>query len=260
VNSFTAATPVLMADGSKEPISKVKVGEKVQATDPWTGGTAARAVTALIVHSGKHTLVDVGFGDGSTVTATDHHPFWDATTGVFTDAIHLHPGDKVREPSGRLLFVRTIHTHVEDVTAYNLTVEGFHTYYAGTTPILTHNCGNCGKYGQLKPAGPGNEINHIPADAATPISKYSGPSVRMEAADHRALYTTGGSLESKAWRQWQSELVDSGRIDEAIQMDINDITRRFRAKYEGAIGEMLDSLSSNEQYQALRLVPQMLHG
>jgi hypothetical protein len=90
----------------------------------------------------KHTLVDVGFADGSTLTATDHHPFWDATTGVFTDAIDLHPGDKVREPSGRLLFVRTIHAHVEDVTAYNLTVDGFHTYYAGTTPILTHNT-NC---------------------------------------------------------------------------------------------------------------------
>ncbi|MBI3687533.1 MAG: discoidin domain-containing protein, partial [Actinobacteria bacterium] len=142
-NSFTASTPVLLADGSREPIGRVRVGERVLATDPWTGRTAARTVERVIVHGGRHTMVDVAFGDGSTLTATDHHPFWDAGTGVFTDAVNLHPGDRVREPSGRLLFVRMIHAHVEDVTAYNLTVEGIHTFYAGTTPVLVHNetCG-----------------------------------------------------------------------------------------------------------------------
>src|SRR4051794_28436660 len=33
-NSFTATTPVLMADGDDEPIADVRVGDQVVATDP----------------------------------------------------------------------------------------------------------------------------------------------------------------------------------------------------------------------------------
>ena len=28
----------------------------------------------------------------------------------------------------------------QDLTAYNLTIEDIHTYYAGTQPTLVHNC------------------------------------------------------------------------------------------------------------------------
>lgn len=58
VNSFTAGTLVLLADGRQIPISKVKPGMKVVATDPATATTAARKVDAVIVHGGKHTMVD----------------------------------------------------------------------------------------------------------------------------------------------------------------------------------------------------------
>jgi RHS repeat-associated protein len=142
VNSFTAATLITMADGSKKPIKDVKVGERVLATDPETGETAARPVTKLIRHGGKHTMVDVGLADGSTISATDHHPFWDATTGEFTYAIDLRPGHQVRQVDGTLLAVAAIRVYDQDLTAYNLTVDGIHTYYAGTTPVLVHN--SCG--------------------------------------------------------------------------------------------------------------------
>lgn len=139
VNSFTGATPVLMANGTEEPIDKIKVGDKVLATDPQTGKTAARPVTNIIVHSGEHTMVDVTLADGSMLTATDHHPFWDATTGSFVYAIDLHVGDQVREDNGQLITITNVQTFEESVTAYNLTVDGIHTYYAGTTPVLVHN-------------------------------------------------------------------------------------------------------------------------
>jgi Pretoxin HINT domain len=142
VNSFTAATLITMADGSKKPIKDVKVGDRVLATDPETGETAARPVTRLIRHGGKHTMVDVGLADGSTISATDHHPFWDATTGEFTYAIDLRPGHQVRQVDSRLLEVAAIRVYDQDLTAYNLTVDGIHTYYAGTTPVLVHN--SCG--------------------------------------------------------------------------------------------------------------------
>ncbi|MDP9074422.1 MAG: Hint domain-containing protein [Actinomycetota bacterium] len=138
-NSFTAATPVLLASGTETAISKIKIGDKVLATDPQTNQTAARPVTGIIVHSGKHTMVDVILADGSKLTATDHHTFWDATTSSFTFAIDLRPGDRVKGAMGELLAVTSAKASDEFVTAYNLTVGGIHTYYAGTTPVLVHN-------------------------------------------------------------------------------------------------------------------------
>lgn len=140
-----------MADGTKKPIREVKVGDKVLATDPATGQTAARPVTKLIVHAGKHTMVDVHLADGTTITATDRHPFWDATTGQFTYAIDLHPGDQVRQTDGTPLTVQTTRIYDADLTAYNLTVDDIHTYYAGTTPVLVHN--SC--FGEAAEAGAG---------------------------------------------------------------------------------------------------------
>jgi Pretoxin HINT domain len=138
-NSFAADTPVLMADGKEEPIADVKVGDKVLATDPETGKTAARRVVALIRHSGKHTMVDLTLSDGSKITSTDGHPFWDATTKTFTDAIDLQVGDEVLSDNGRLLTIARENVYVETLTAYNLQIDGIHTYYAGTTPVLVHN-------------------------------------------------------------------------------------------------------------------------
>jgi len=66
-NSFTADTPVTMADGTEKPIADVKVGDKVLATDPETGRTEARPVTALIRHTGRHTMVDITLADGSVL-------------------------------------------------------------------------------------------------------------------------------------------------------------------------------------------------
>ncbi len=82
-NSFTGETKVLLANGKQKPISKVRVGDKVLATDPATGNTGARRVEKVIVHRGRHTLVELAFADGSALSATNHHPFWDASTGRF---------------------------------------------------------------------------------------------------------------------------------------------------------------------------------
>jgi hypothetical protein len=142
LNSFTADTPVLMADGKEGPIAEVKVGDKVLATDPETGRTEATPVTALIRHSGKHTMVDLTLDDGSKLTTTDHHPFWDASTGTFTDAISLHVGDRVLSDHSRTLTISAEHVYDQSLTAYNLQIDGIHTYYAGTTPVLVHN--SCG--------------------------------------------------------------------------------------------------------------------
>lgn len=43
LNGFTGDTPVTMADGKQEPISKVKVGDRVLATDPETGPSRSQS-------------------------------------------------------------------------------------------------------------------------------------------------------------------------------------------------------------------------
>ena len=139
LNSFTAATPVVMAGGAEEPISKVKVGDKVLATDPQSGVTEARPVEALIRHSGVHKMVELTLADGSTIDSTDRHPIWDATTGRFTDAIDLRVGDRLLTDAGPTVTIASERVYHEKLTAYNLEIGGIHTYYAGSTPVLVHN-------------------------------------------------------------------------------------------------------------------------
>ncbi|QNA71830.1 hypothetical protein C8250_007875 [Streptomyces sp. So13.3] len=87
------------------------------------------------------------------------------------------------------------------------------------------------------------------------MTAYSGPSIRMEEADHTQLWSTDSFRESTAWQMMQRHLVSQGRIDEALQNDINDVVTRFPGKYDSAINQLLDSLSGNAQYQNLRIVP-----
>ncbi|MDH6709183.1 Skp family chaperone for outer membrane proteins [Kitasatospora sp. MAA19] len=143
-NSFTAGTPVLLADGRTLPIEQINPGTQVRATDTTTWNTAPHAVTAAIQHTGPHTMVDITTGNDATLHATDRHPFWNAGTGRFTDAIDLKPGDDLRNLDGTTARITSTRTYPQDLTAYNLTIDGVHTYYvlAGSTPVLVHNA-NC---------------------------------------------------------------------------------------------------------------------
>jgi hypothetical protein len=124
-------------------------------------------------------MVDVHLADGTTITATDRHPFWDATTGKFTYALDLRPGDMVRRIDGTLLAVAGIRVYDRDVTAYNLTVDGIHTYYAGTTPVLVHNsCYNPANLGEsyggrVVVDDPGISITGFKG-SANPLDPYHG--------------------------------------------------------------------------------------
>lgn len=147
-NSFTPETPVLMADGTSEPIKDVRIGQKVLASDPETGETGARAVTRLIIGEGRKNLVEVtidtddaaGNATG-TLNATDGHPFWVDNQHRWLDAKDLKAGDRLRTPEGELREVVNTRAWTESRKVYNLTVSGIHTYYvlAGHTPVLVHS-------------------------------------------------------------------------------------------------------------------------
>ncbi|HEY0638568.1 MAG TPA: polymorphic toxin-type HINT domain-containing protein [Pseudonocardiaceae bacterium] len=149
-NSFTPDTPVLMANGTTKPISEVRLGDHVLATDPQTGRSGPRPVTHLIVGEGTKNLVTLTIDtDGptgnnvGTLTATTNHPLWSPTTTTWTPAGHLKPGNTLTTPDGTPVRVVTTTHHQEARRVHNLTIANTHTYYVGveSTAVLAHNCG-----------------------------------------------------------------------------------------------------------------------
>ncbi|MFG1654362.1 RHS repeat-associated core domain-containing protein [Micromonospora sp. NPDC049275] len=143
--SFDGDTKVLMADGSAIPIKDIKVGDQVAATDPETGAKGSRPVTNLWIH--QDTLQDLLIA-GKVLSTTEDHPFWNVTDQRWERADELDPGDLLATPNGPGIAVgRLAPGTARTDAAYNLGVEGIHTYYvlAGKTPVLVHNTGpGCG--------------------------------------------------------------------------------------------------------------------
>lgn len=133
----------MMADGTKEEIELVVVGDGVLATDTETGSTAAREVESVTAGTGDRTLVEVVTTDGGVVVATDGHPIWEVCGQAWMEAVDLEPGDLLLGVDGELVEVADVVVAEEWTTVHNLTVDGDHTYsvVAGDDTILTHNCG-----------------------------------------------------------------------------------------------------------------------
>ncbi|MFF1821545.1 polymorphic toxin-type HINT domain-containing protein [Kribbella sp. NPDC058245] len=142
--SFSGTTTVLMADGSHKPIAEVRVGDKVVATDPETGEQAAKTVEHVFVHD--DTVQDLVV-DGETITTTEDHPFWSVTDQRFERADALGTGEQVLGADGRKLTVSGLKAGTQRETlAYNLSVQGIHTYHVGDRAILVHNACKAGIY------------------------------------------------------------------------------------------------------------------
>lgn len=144
--SFSGDTEVVMSDGSSKPIEDIQVGDKVLAADPQTGEKGGRAVTHLWVHQDE--LVDLETSTG-TVTTTEDHPFWNDTDQQWQAAKDLDEGDELLAADGRTVTAEGLDQQsAHDGTAYNLTVDGLHTYYvrSGEADTLVHNAGpaDCG--------------------------------------------------------------------------------------------------------------------
>ena len=137
------------------------------ATDPQTGDKGPRTVKALIRNTGPHLMVAVGTNKAGventtsdTIDATDNHPFWVQSRGEWVDAIELQPGDILLDEQGNDILVTELAVTEQDLTAYNLTIEDIHTYYAGNQPTLVHNCP--GGQGLPSPAEAGRKIQDGP--------------------------------------------------------------------------------------------------
>ncbi len=207
--SFSAETEVLMADGTTKPISQIETGDWVLAEDPETGERGGREVTHLWIH--QDTLVDLQI-DGADVATTEDHPFWNESDGEWQRADALDTGDLVVSADGELLEVDGLDWgSTRTTTAYNLTVDGIHTYYVavGDDEVLVHN--TCPGGPQLRgltfdevdglipdgwvksptrgpggtrysnPARPGEQVRIMPGNPADPNPLKRGPYARISA-------------------------------------------------------------------------------
>ncbi|MFI6393129.1 polymorphic toxin-type HINT domain-containing protein [Nonomuraea sp. NPDC050540] len=145
-----------MADGTTKPIEQVRVGDRVVATDPKTGKTSARPVSALIKSAGIKNVVQIATGiDGNrgSFTATDSHPFWVPALDTWIEAGKLRPGTLLHTSAGTYTQVSAIRRWTQqNQVVNNLTVNEFHTYYvvSGNEAVLVHNANPCGPAAQFK--------------------------------------------------------------------------------------------------------------
>ncbi|HXH77560.1 DUF6531 domain-containing protein [Nocardioides sp.] len=135
--SFGGSTVVLMANGTRKPIEDVEVGDWVIATDPETGVQKPKRVTHIWVHNDTVTDLVVG---GEVITTTEDHPFWSVTDQKFERADQLSAGEEILSADGAVITVSGLQLGTErEAVAYNLTVEGIHTYHVGDLEVLVHN-------------------------------------------------------------------------------------------------------------------------
>ncbi|WP_189052890.1 polymorphic toxin-type HINT domain-containing protein [Longimycelium tulufanense] len=191
-NSFTANTPVLMADGSAKPIKNVAVGDMVIATEPVSGTIAPRAVSRVIAGHGTKHLVDITVNastptnNNAVVTATTQHPIWSEDSRSWVDAKDLKTGEHLRTRNGQQAVVTGTNARTAATTVYNLDVEDLHTYYvlAGTTPILVHNTG-------------GGCLDHIALGKSIGLDEFAkgvGARHLMKDQDWRGTFITAAAL------------------------------------------------------------------
>ncbi|WP_051450137.1 RHS repeat-associated core domain-containing protein [Actinospica robiniae] len=132
----------------------------------------------------------------------------------------------------------------------------------GTRPKTRVPVGEGGYYKGLQPANfppthprtsTDYEINHVPPQAAykgildlgSGKRVPYGPAIRMEYDDHRKLKSTDPSLAGDAYRAKLRSLVQQGKFDEAMKMDLDDIRAKYPGKYDAAIDEMIKSMKTN---------------
>jgi flagellar biosynthesis regulator FlbT len=67
----------------------------------------------------------------------------------------------------------------------------------------------------------------------------------MSKADHMLTSSWGNTPAAARYRAAQKSLIEAGRMDDAIQMDIDDIQSLFGSKYDEHILQMIDSLPNS---------------
>jgi RHS repeat-associated protein len=66
------------------------------------------------------------------------------------------------------------------------------------------------------------ESHHLGAQSVTPFSKGNAPAIRTLKEIHRKTSSWGSSTAAKEYRKLQKRLIDEGKFDELLEMDVDD--------------------------------------
>ncbi|WP_251066932.1 LamG-like jellyroll fold domain-containing protein [Streptomyces sp. ISL-36] len=225
-HSFSGDTKVVLADGTKKPISQVKAGDYVLTAEPGKKVKEKHRVKEVIVTKTDRDYVDVVVetkAGPKTIKTTKHHQFYEMVRNAWTQATDLKAGLKLQNGDGLPTSILDVKSYTAQRVTYDLSVEGLHTYHVAAgedTEVLVHNCGgsnpahatSCrcatggkvrdavqehetGRFGDLDGrARTGDDLtpNHIPQAASGRIPNYRDFAAHMMTdADHKLTRTYG---------------------------------------------------------------------
>jgi len=130
---FPAGTLVWTERG-KQPIEEVRAGDRVLSQDSATGELTFQTVRGATVRKPTPN-VRVWCGDDK-ITATLGHPVWVVGEG-WRMARFLRPGQLLHTLGGAAPIRQIEEDELQQ--AYNLIVDGFHTYFVGEQGVLVHD-------------------------------------------------------------------------------------------------------------------------
>lgn len=160
--SFTPGTRVLLASGPAAPISSLKPGDKVLASDTRTGKDQPEAVTAVELNhdTDLYDLTVKTAHSTEVIHTTSNHLFWAPAVRKWIKAAALRKGEQLRTPGGSATAYADGGTVpvVHDGWMWDLTVPGnndhdfyvmpadgdispyYHVGRDSVIPLLVHNC------------------------------------------------------------------------------------------------------------------------
>lgn len=104
-----------------------------------------------------------------------------------------------------------------------------------------------GSYRDVKKSSDGTveEVHHMPAfqsyesNSELGLVFKDGPAIKMTKEDHQLTASWGRSLDAQNYREKQAEFIREGNFKEAMQMDIDDIHKKFGDRHDDAIDQVL---------------------
>ena len=128
-----------------QPIANIKIGDQVLAKNELNGEISYKTVTAQYSNPYAQTVhIRISDANGKTqiLMTNTIHPFY--ANGKWIPSGSLKTGDVLLDENGAAQTVQSVETKAEELTAYNLTVADFHTYFvkgvgSGTDAVWVHN-------------------------------------------------------------------------------------------------------------------------
>lgn len=183
VTCFAPETLVRTEQGGAR-IDGIQPGDRVLCSDPETGEQQFCRVTAVMLTPNRAFLDLALLRDGGEdhLRVTANHRFWVETRG-WTEARDIRPGDVLRGARQTPATVVAVAESGTGGLAYNLEVEGLHTYFVGQFAVLAHNGG---------PAGtcPASEIRNQ-SHLATLLGRTSASADTVSVGDIKQLLADG---------------------------------------------------------------------